>query len=201
MKFTIVNRYLECTLIVLNFTGAINSLPNSYWIYKYNNLTMHIPNNVFLSVGWTMVLLVITLEYRLRYCIWNNVFSYLNRQLMTCVTISWLFYVIMSSFILKYWAPCHTIDLICDNSYAQTQLNGPHTRQLVVMGNLDQWLGTAQWWGLSGVNVLSTKTLQWRHNERHGVSNHQPHVCLLNRLFRQRLKKHRSSASLDFYSG
>ena len=26
--------------------------------------------------------------------------------------------------------------------------------------------------------------LQWRHNERDGVSNHQPHDCLLNRLFR-----------------
>ena len=31
--------------------------------------------------------------------------------------------------------------------------------------------------------------LQWRHNERDGVSNHQPHVCLLNRLFRRRPKK------------
>ena len=28
--------------------------------------------------------------------------------------------------------------------------------------------------------------LQWRHNERDGVSNHQPHDCLLNRLFRHR---------------
>ena len=32
-------------------------------------------------------------------------------------------------------------------------------------------------------------TLQWRHNERHGVSNHQPHHCLRNRLFRRRSKK------------
>ena len=31
--------------------------------------------------------------------------------------------------------------------------------------------------------------LKWRHNERHGVSNHQPHDCLLNRLFRRRSKK------------
>ena len=27
-------------------------------------------------------------------------------------------------------------------------------------------------------------TLQWRHNERDGVSNRQPHECLLNCLFR-----------------
>ena len=33
------------------------------------------------------------------------------------------------------------------------------------------------------------KSLQWRHNGRDGVSNHQPHDCLLNRLFRRRSKK------------
>ena len=32
-------------------------------------------------------------------------------------------------------------------------------------------------------------TLQWRHNESDGVSNHRPHDCLLNRLFRSRSKK------------
>ena len=31
--------------------------------------------------------------------------------------------------------------------------------------------------------------LQWRHNERDGVSNHQPHYCLLNCLFRRRSNK------------
>ena len=30
--------------------------------------------------------------------------------------------------------------------------------------------------------------LQWRHKEHDGVSNHQPHDCLLNRLFRSRSK-------------
>ena len=28
-------------------------------------------------------------------------------------------------------------------------------------------------------------SLRWRHNELDGVSDHQPHDCLLNRLFRQ----------------
>ena len=32
-------------------------------------------------------------------------------------------------------------------------------------------------------------TLQWRHNRRDGVSNHQPHDCLRNRLFRRRSKR------------
>ena len=31
--------------------------------------------------------------------------------------------------------------------------------------------------------------LQWRHNGRDGISNHQSHHCLLNSLFRRRSKK------------
>ena len=31
--------------------------------------------------------------------------------------------------------------------------------------------------------------LRWRHNDHAGVSNHQPHGCLLNRLFRRKSKK------------
>ena len=41
-------------------------------------------------------------------------------------------------------------------------------------------------WGNPG--KYST-TLQWRRNESDGVSNHQPHHCLLSRLFRRRSKK------------
>ena len=32
-------------------------------------------------------------------------------------------------------------------------------------------------------------SLQWHHNGRDSVSNHQPHDCLLKRLFRRRAKK------------
>ena len=32
-------------------------------------------------------------------------------------------------------------------------------------------------------------SLQWRHNGRDSISNHQPHNCLLNRSFRRRSKK------------
>ena len=60
-----------------------------------------------------------------------------------------------------------------------------------------QWLGVrmsyASFPSISLVNVLLSVTisesLQWRHNERDGVSNHQPHDCMLNRLFRRRSKK------------
>ena len=39
------------------------------------------------------------------------------------------------------------------------------------------------------VNSLQLISLQWRHNWRDGASNHQPHNCLLNRLFRRRSQK------------
>ena len=38
-------------------------------------------------------------------------------------------------------------------------------------------------------NSFMTDTLQWRHNEHDGVSNHQPRDCLLKCLFRRRSKK------------
>ena len=36
---------------------------------------------------------------------------------------------------------------------------------------------------------FSEITLQWRHNVHDGVSNNQPHDCLLDRLFRRKSKK------------
>ena len=36
---------------------------------------------------------------------------------------------------------------------------------------------------------VSINSLRWRHNDHYSVSNHQPHGCLLNRLFRRRWKK------------
>ena len=61
--------------------------------------------------------------------------------------------------------------------------------------------GGTSWAALTGKLVLLTvtmksarrsvnPTLQWRHNGGDGrVSNHQPHHCLLNRLFGRRSKK------------
>ena len=39
------------------------------------------------------------------------------------------------------------------------------------------------------IYLLRKNTLQWRHSERDGVSNHQPHDCLFKHLFRRRSKK------------
>ena len=44
-------------------------------------------------------------------------------------------------------------------------------------------------WDGKDLDFTRFAPLRWRHNERDSVSNHQPHDCLLNRLFRRRSKK------------
>ena len=41
----------------------------------------------------------------------------------------------------------------------------------------------------NAVMTILEHSLQWRHNERDGISNHQPHDCLLSHSFRRRTKK------------
>ena len=58
-----------------------------------------------------------------------------------------------------------------------------------VYATASHWLsktGSATWISWWRSRLLA---LQWRHNWRDGVSNHQPHDCLLNRLSRRRSKK------------
>ena len=44
-------------------------------------------------------------------------------------------------------------------------------------------------------------SLLWRHNGRDGVSNHQPHDCLLNHSFKRRLKKTPKLRVTGLYEG
>ena len=43
--------------------------------------------------------------------------------------------------------------------------------------------------GNSATHCCMETILQWRHNGHDSISNHQPHDCLLNPLFRRRSKK------------
>ena len=57
-----------------------------------------------------------------------------------------------------------------------------------------------------GLSLTCTRThtlisLQWRHNERDGVSNHQPHDCLLNRIFKAQNKENIKAPRLWPLSG
>ena len=55
------------------------------------------------------------------------------------------------------------------------------------------WLLGIPWWRhqieSAGNSPVTMNSLRWHHNGRDSVSNHQPHDCLLNRLFRRRSKK------------
>ena len=53
-----------------------------------------------------------------------------------------------------------------------------------------QWLRLSLFaWYHQAFTWNNVDSLQWRHNDYCSVSNHQPHGCLLNRLFRRRSKK------------
>ena len=72
-------------------------------------------------------------------------------------------------------------------------LNGDRTK---LMRNISHSLcmqlhnHVLNWIPVSSISVRYvwdvSNTLQWRHNERNGVSDHQPHDCLPNRLFTHR---------------
>ena len=53
-----------------------------------------------------------------------------------------------------------------------------------VMGCLLWFRAEQGWFGM----LPGSSSLRWRHNDHAGVSNHQPHGCLLNRLFRRKSK-------------
>ena len=54
-----------------------------------------------------------------------------------------------------------------------------------------RWCSETQWRSLwrHCSEILPRNPLRWRHNGCYSVSNHQPHDCLLNCLFRLRSKK------------
>ena len=68
----------------------------------------------------------------------------------------------------------------------------------IVMCNNYLWINALYWYAIYMLFALlsvfdnvqrNIQALQWRQNGRDGVSNHQPHDCLLNRLFGRRSNK------------
>ena len=79
-------------------------------------------------------------------------------------------------------APCNST--VCLTAYqANTKVTPEYSTLLVLCGGNHR------------------STLQWRHNEPDGVSNHQPHDCLLNRYSGADQRKYQSSTSLAFVRG
>ena len=75
---------------------------------------------------------------------------------------------------------------------------------LSVSLNYNQLCSDVTWasWRFSFLGMRwIVQLLQWRHNGRDGVSNHQPPDCLLNRYSGADQRKHQSTASLAFVRG
>ena len=69
-----------------------------------------------------------------------------------------------------------------------------HDSRFVVLSCFSHmfWLSVWQWSNLADIDDGLNRpwyALRWHHNDRDGVSNHQPYDCLLYRLFRCRSKK------------
>ena len=72
-------------------------------------------------------------------------------------------------------------------------VNSPHkgtvTRKMFPFDDVIMWCIVCDRRVMSILLPTRIKSLQWRHNGHDGVSNHQPHDYVLNRLFRRRSKK------------
>ena len=76
----------------------------------------------------------------------------------------------------------------CINTVAADDLTTQWPNTSATMASAPERLTDNQPQCTSSVS-LKPISLLWRHNGRDGVSNHQPHDCLLNCLFRRRSKK------------
>ena len=85
------------------------------------------------------------------------------------------------------WTDCSTADLGLRQRKHQTF----HTQRYYDAENVSMSSRhhPRLWYIHSMVMPLLFRASQWRHNGLDSVSNHLPHDCLLNRLFRRRSKK------------
>ena len=91
--------------------------------------------------------------------------------------------------LLKFREPCHPNDVF-SKWFRLVNMRWCHNCLIFMMGIDNLYIVTRPRCFYQNLCIpnLGT-TLQWCHNEHHGISNHQPHDCLLNLLFRRRSKK------------
>ena len=81
-------------------------------------------------------------------------------------------WIVMEKSLVK-WVPDFNVNVINLSAFLRQS-----SYMMLGMDKVSSWL----------TDVLAP-SLRWRHNGRDSASNHQPHHCLLNRLFRRRSKK------------
>ena len=89
--------------------------------------------------------------------------------------------------------PCNKTPVINGGKFLKVTLKrlGPPVTRLLVQKLIWAIHVLHYWTSVKGLHLQRTISppLRWRHNDHAGVSNHQPHGCLLNRLFRRKSKK------------
>ena len=136
----------------------------------------------------------------------------------------WIQWTLPHSAISVIWGIrfiCTTLSLIKSNNVSQVlYFNEPrlniafaksgHASWITFMFHELQWLGRVIGYQAHDNSASNNRqatcphpswSLQWRHNERDGVSNYQPHDSLLNRLFRRRSKKTSKLRATGFCAG
>ena len=84
------------------------------------------------------------------------------------------------------------LSILHDDVMTRTCNSTVHSTACAIMQFFVRWMHNFVWRVYSRLpSQVSNEfwSLQWRHNGRDIISNHQPHHCLLNRLFRRRSKK------------
>ena len=81
------------------------------------------------------------------------------------------------------WNTCSQCDQLPVCPWLWLQFD--HRSTLWRGGKTNDWI----WWVYLVRGIFCNGPLRWRHNDHDSVLNHQPHDCLLNRLFRRRSKK------------
>ena len=115
-----------------------------------------------------MRLILETLRYILLWDSWKRSI----KHICFCVVFFWHW--------LTHWV---RVTHICANELSQ---NWFRWRLVNSFSVLSYYLN--RWW-LIVTEIPRKNSLQWRHNENDGVSNHWHGGCLINRLFRRRSKK------------
>ena len=87
---------------------------------------------------------------------------------------------ISSHFLVKVWFVKHRWNLQC-----KTAIHISKASTQIQTANINVWYE----WQHQYIYLHISKTLQWRHYEHDGVSNHQPHDCLFNCLFKAQIKE------------
>ena len=103
-----------------------------------------------------------------------------------------IFDIVICGIFITHWLQMHSLFVSWDNGYQQDIIWCSIATSLRTLDKSKRIMTvTTSRATMSHIckYSLSMLSVRWHHNGRDGVSNHQPHDCLLNRIFKRRSKK------------